>query len=177
MFLDLNDFNIGSGTALDPDSHRHSLTPSQTHIYTLSLPTRDVCFAASLSCKIDLLALHPSEEDHLDHYLYKLTPQTVVAFSWSHYHWYPTDEYLHLTPVCITKLSTSCKTNHLCIVYIIPGKNWHLMVLNFKLISYRPWAELFVRGRQQRCGYGHFRELTWYLKWCPSYYHNVLRIS
>ena len=97
--------------------------------------------------------------------------RTIICTNWhprllSHYH-YPTDEYLHLTPVCITILSTSCKTNHLCIVYIIPGKNWHLVVMNFKFISYRPWVELstgsVVRGRQQRCGSGHFRELTWYL--------------
>ena len=101
----------------------------------------------------------------------KRITRTIICTNWhprllSHYH-YPTDEYLHLTSVCITILSTSCKTNHLCIVYIIPGKNWHLVVLNFKFISYRPWVELstgsVVRGRQQRCGYGHFRELTWYL--------------
>ena len=96
--------------------------------------------------------------------------RTIICTNWhpsllSHYH-YPTDEYLHLTPVCITILSTLCKTNHLCIVYIIPGKNWHLVVLNFRFISYRPWVELstasVVCGRQQRCGSGHFRELTWY---------------
>ena len=100
----------------------------------------------------------------------KRITRTIICTNWhprplSHYH-YPTDEYLHLTPVCITILSTSCKTNHLCIVYIIPGKNWHLVVLNFKFISYRPWVELstasVVRGRQQRCGYGHFRELTYF---------------
>ena len=103
----------------------------------------------------------------------KRITRTIICTNWhprllSHYHWYSPDEYLHLTPVCITILSTSCKTNHLCIVYIIPGKNWHSVVLNFKLISYRAWVELstgsIVHGRQQRCGgYGHFRELTWYL--------------
>ena len=117
------------------------ITPPSPHlrpIYTLhhSQP-RDVCFAASLSCNIDLLALHPDEEDHQDHYLYKLTPQTVVALSLiSHGRVSISSD----TSFC-HHIATSCKTNHLCIVYIISDKNWHLVVLNFKFfISYRPWV-------------------------------------
>ena len=65
--------------------------------------------------------------------------------------------------------SPYCQRRVKPITYVhVPGKNWHLMVLNFKFISYRSWVELstgsVVRGHQQRCGgYGHFRELTWYL--------------
>ena len=134
-------------------------SPHLRPIYTLYHSQPEMC-ASQHHSVVKLICL-PSIQ-------VKRITRTIICTNWhprllSHNHWYPTDEYLHLTPVCITILSTSCKTNHLCIVYIIPGKNWHLVVLNFKLISYRPWAELstgsVVRGRQQRCGYG--RPFPW----------------
>ena len=124
MFLDLNDVNIGSGTALDTDSHHPSLIPSQAHIYTSSLPPPRCALPSITYLYIHLISL-PST--HV-----KGIARTIICTNWhprllSHYRWYPTNQYLlHLTPVCVTILSTSCRTNHLGIVYIISGQNWHL---------------------------------------------------
>ena len=107
-----------------------------------------------------IYTLHHSQS----HHLYKLTPPTVVALSLISHGRVSTSSDTNLRHHIVNGVLN----NHLCIVYVIPGKNWHLVVLNFKFfISYRPWVEQstgsVVLGRQQRCGYGHFRELTWYL--------------